>query len=103
MVAERTGECFVRAVVRVQRHVKDIRRAPRERTRRLAETPGTHIAHDRQSRRSGERPHHMKARDSTDACDLFEAQRIGKMAYDIPERLLGWIHGSRPSFEALAS
>jgi hypothetical protein len=25
------------------------------------------------------------------------------MAFDIPERLLGWIHGYRPSFEARPS
>ena len=75
----------------------------RERTRGLAETSRTHIAHDRQPRRGAERPHHVEARDSTDASDLVEGQRVGKMAFDKPERLLGRIHGRQPLFEARAS
>jgi hypothetical protein len=50
-----------------------------------------------------ERPHHVKARNSTDAGDFVEGQLAGKMAFDEPERLLGRIHGSWPSFEALIS
>src|SRR6266404_3171320 len=100
MVAERAGECFVRAVVGVQRYAEDIGCAVRESTRRLAEAPGTHIAHDRQPRRSGERPHQVKARNSTDRRDLLEGQLAGKMAFDIPERLLGRIHGRWPSFRS---
>jgi len=37
MVAERAGECFVRAVIRVQRQGQDIGRAGGECPRRLAE------------------------------------------------------------------
>ena len=100
MVAERAGECFVRAVIRLQRQGEDIRRAVCQRPRRLGETPCAHIAHDGKSRRGGERPHHVEARDSGNARDLVERQRIGQMAFDKPERLLGGIHGQRPSFEA---
>ena len=101
MVAERAGECFVRAVIRIQRDAEDIGSAICERARGLAETAGTHIAHDRQPRRGGKRPHHVETRDSADGRDLIESQRIGKMAFDKPERLLGRIHGQRSSFEAL--
>src|SRR3979411_2908121 len=103
MVAERAGECFVRAVVRVQRERKDVGCAVRERTRGLAETSRTHIAHDRQPRRGAERPHHVEARDSTDLCDLVEGQGVSEMAFDKPERLLSRIHGQWPSFEARTS
>jgi hypothetical protein len=61
MVAERAGECFVRTVIRFQREVEDIGRAACERTRRLGQAPGTHIAHHRQPGRGGERPHHVEA------------------------------------------
>jgi hypothetical protein len=101
MVAKRAGECFVRAVVRLQREVENIRRAAGECTRRLGEAPDTHIAHDRQSRRGGERPDHVEARDAGDACYLIEGQRLGKMAFDKPERFLGGIHQQWLSFEAL--
>src|SRR6202158_6580537 len=103
MVAKRACECFVRAIVRVQRKGEDIGRAAGERPRRLAETSRTHVAHDRQPRRSGERPHHVETRDSTDASDLIEGQLVSEMAFDEPERLLGRIHGRWPSFKALAS
>ena len=94
MVAERAGECFVRAVVRVQRQGKDIWRAAGERPRGLAEASRTHVAHHGQPRRGGERPHHVETRDSRDASDLVEGQFVGEMAFDRPERLLGRIHGS---------
>jgi hypothetical protein len=67
MVAERAGECFVRAVVRVQREAEDVGCAMAERARRLGEAPGTHVAHDRKPGRGGERPHHVEARDAADA------------------------------------
>jgi hypothetical protein len=54
-------------------------------------------------RRGGERADHVEARDSTDRGDLIEGQRVGKMAFDKPERLLGRIHGRQPSFEARTS
>ena len=47
MVAERAGERFVRAVIRIQRDLENIGRTGRERARRLAEPAGTHIAHHR--------------------------------------------------------
>jgi hypothetical protein len=72
MVAERAGECFVRAVIRIQRQGQDIGRAGGKRPRRFAEAAGTHIAHDRQPRRGGERPDQVKARDPGDARDLVE-------------------------------
>ena len=92
MVAERAGECFVRAVIRIQRQAENVRRARRQRARCVAEAAGANIAHDRKSGRSGKRPHHVEARDTADRGDLVERQRPGKMALDIPERLLGWIH-----------
>ena len=94
MVAERAGECFVRAVVRIQRQREDIGRAGGERTRRLAEPAGPHIAHHRQSGCRGKRPDHVKARDTGDAGDLVQRQGAGEMAFDEPERLLGRIHGT---------
>src|SRR5947207_1318839 len=102
MVAERAGECFVRAVIRIQRQSEDVGGAAGERPRRLAEAPRTHVAHDRQPRRGGERPHHVETRDSCDASDLVEGQLVGEMAFDKPERLLGRIHGSWSWFEARA-
>ena len=103
MVAERAGECFVRAVVRFQRQCKDVGRAGRQRPRRHAEAAGTHIAHDRKSGRGGKRPHHVEARDATDRSYLIEGQRPREMAFDVPERLLGRIHGLQLSFEAQRS
>ena len=103
MVAERAGECFVRAVIRIQRDLEDVGRAARERARRLGEAAGAHIAHHRKPGRGGERPHHVEARDAGDGRDLVERQRLGEMAFDEPERLLGGIHGSRLSFEARPS
>src|ERR1700682_5054367 len=103
MVAERAGERFVRAGVRVPRASKDVGSPVCEPTRRLSETSRPRIAHDRQPRRSAERPHHVEARDSTDACDLVEGQRVSKMAFDKPERLLSRITGQWPSFEACTS
>jgi hypothetical protein len=38
---------------------------------------------------------HVKARDAGDARDLVEAQFVSEMAFDVPERLLGRIHGPR--------
>src|SRR6478609_8512017 len=96
MVAERAGECFVRAVIRIQRQVEDIGRAFRECSRRFAQAPGTHVTHDRQPRRGGESPHHVETRDASDACDLIERQLVSEVAFDKPERLLGRIHGSWP-------
>jgi len=93
MVAKRAGECFVRAVVRIQRHVEDIRRTVGERAGRLGEAPGTHVAHDRKPGRGCKRAHHVEARDAGDISDLVEGQFLGEMAFDKPERPLGWIHG----------
>src|SRR5437764_11452031 len=93
MVAERASECFVRAVIRIQRQLQDIRRAIGKRARCLAEAAGTHIAHHRQPGRGGERPDHVEARDSSDPSDLVEAQIAGKMALNKPERLVSGIHG----------
>jgi hypothetical protein len=94
MVAERAGERFVRAVIRIQRHVKNVRRAARERACRLGQAAGTHVTHHRKSGRGTKRPYQMEARDPCDAGDLVERQRIGKMTFDKPERLLGRIHGA---------
>ena len=69
MVAERAGESFVRAVVRIQREAEDIGRACRERLRGLAEPAGTHIAHHRKPGGRGKRPHQMEARDAGNAGD----------------------------------
>jgi hypothetical protein len=44
----------------------------------------------------------VEARDTGDAGDLVEGQRVGKMAFNKPERFLGWVHGRRPWFEARA-
>ena len=93
MVAERAGERFVRAVVRIQREAENIGRAGRERLRGLAEPAGTHIAHHRKPGGRGKRPHQMEARDAGNAGDVIERQRLGEMAFDVPERFLGWIHG----------
>ena len=93
MVAERAGEGFVGAVVRIQREAENVGRTGGQFARRLAEPAGTHIAHDRKSRGRRERPHHVEARDAADRGDLIERQRPGEMAFDVPERLLGWIHG----------
>jgi hypothetical protein len=93
MVAERAGECFVRAVVRLQRQFEDIGCAAGERTRRLAEPPRTHITHHGKPGRGGEGANHVEARDSGDARDLVERQRAGEMAFDKPERFLGRVHG----------
>src|SRR5665213_2252396 len=92
MIAERAGECFVRAVIRIHRQFENVRCAADKRTRRLGETPGAHITHDRQPRRGGEGPHHVKTRDPGNASDLVEGQRLGEMAFDKPERFLGRIH-----------
>ena len=92
MVAERAGESFVRAVVRIQREAENVGRACGERLRRLAEPAGTHIAHHRKPGRRGKRPHQMEARDAGNAGDVIERQRLGEMAFDVPERFLGWIH-----------
>src|SRR6266446_9640468 len=102
MVAERAGECFVRAVVRLQREGEDVGRAAGERPRRLAEASRAHVAHHRQPCRGGERPHHVETRDPRDASDLLEGQLVSEMTFDKPERLLGWIHGPWPPFEARA-
>ena len=66
--------------------------APAQRTRRVGETAGARIAHHRKPGRGRERPHQMEARDAGDRRYLVERQRPGEMAFDIPERLLGWIH-----------
>ena len=92
MVAERAGESFVRAVVRIQREAEDIGGACRERLRGLAEPAGTHIAHHRKPGGRGKRPHQMEARDAGNAGDVIERQRLGEMAFDVPERFLGRIH-----------
>ena len=92
MVAERAGECFVRAVIRIQCQRENIRCAARERAGRLGQAPGARVAHDRKSRRRAERPHQMEARDAGDAGDVVQRQRIGEMTFDKPERLLGRIH-----------
>ena len=92
MVAERAGESFVRAVVRIQREAEDIGGACRERLCGLAEPAGTHIAHHRKPGSGGKRPHQMEARDTGNAGDVIERQRRGEMAFDIPERFLGRIH-----------
>ena len=70
MVAERAGEGFVGAVVRIQRQAENIGRAGGKRARRLAQTASPHIAHHRKPGRGTERPHQMKARDAADAGDL---------------------------------
>src|SRR5436853_3177652 len=92
MVAERAGECFVRAVIRIQCQRENIRCAARERACRLGQAPRAHITHHRKSGRSAKRPHQMEARDTGDAGDLVERQRTGEMTFDKPERLLGRIH-----------
>jgi hypothetical protein len=92
MVAERAGESFVRAVVRIQREAEDIGGARRERLRGLAEPSGTHIAHNRNAGGGGKRPHQMEARDAGNAGDVIERQWFGEMTFDIPERFLGRIH-----------
>src|SRR4051812_560588 len=94
MVAERAGECFVRTVVRLQRERKDIGRTVRERTCGFAQSPGPHIADHGETRRRGERTHHVKSRDTGDAGDLIEVQLLGEMAFDKPERLLSRIHAT---------
>jgi len=103
MVAERAGECFVRAVIRLQRERQNIGSAAGKRARRFAQASGAHVTHNRQSSRRGERPDHMEARHPTDRRDLVEGQRVGKMTFDKPERPLGRIHKQQPSFEASAS
>jgi hypothetical protein len=92
MIAERAGERFVRAVVRIQRQAEDIGRARRERLRGPGQAAGTHIAHHRKAGGRGERPHQMEARDPGNAGDVIERQRRGEMAFDVPERFLGRIH-----------
>ena len=47
MVAERTSECFVRAVIRIQRDLENIGCAGRQRARRLGEAAGPHVADHR--------------------------------------------------------
>jgi hypothetical protein len=103
MIAERTGEGFVRAVIRIQREAQDIGRAGRERLRGLGEAAGTHIAHHRNSGGRGKRPHQMEARDAGNTSNVIERQRLGEMAFDIPERFLGRIHDGQLSCEATAS
>jgi hypothetical protein len=34
----------------------------------------------------------LEARDAADRRYLVERQRLGEMAFDVPERFLGWIH-----------
>jgi hypothetical protein len=100
MVAKRAGECFVRAVIRIQRDAQDIRRAAGQCARGLAEAAGTHVTHHRQPGGGGKRPDHVETRDSRFCRHLVETERVREMAFDKPERLLGRIHRQRSSFEA---
>jgi hypothetical protein len=38
----------------------------------------------------------VKARDARNARYLVERQRLAEMAFDVPERFLGWVHGRWP-------
>src|SRR3954454_16384434 len=100
MFAERAGECFVRAVIRIQRDAEDIGCAVGEGTRGLAETARAYIAHHRKSGRGGERTHEVETRHAGNCRDFVERQRLCKVALDTPERLLRRIHRQRSSFEA---
>ncbi|MFK4710172.1 hypothetical protein ABIF56_000874 [Bradyrhizobium elkanii] len=103
MVAKRAGECFVGAVIRIQREAENIGRTGRELARGFAEPARPHITHHREPGRLRERPHQMEARDARNGGNLVERQRRAEMAFDVPERLLGWIHGSRLSCKARPS
>ena len=61
--------------------------------RRLAEPAGTHIAHHRKpgGAAANARTRWKRETPPTPAI-VIERQRLGKMAFDIPERFLGWIH-----------
>ena len=84
MVAEGAGECLVGAIFRIQRDVQDVGRTGRQCACRLAETAGTHIAHDGKAGRRRERPHQMEAGDTGNIGDVVKCQRTGKMAFDKP-------------------
>ena len=100
MVAERAGECFVGAIIRVQRQGEDIGCTLGQRARRLGEATSAHIAHHGHAGRFRKRPHHVEARDTSDGCDLVKRQAISQMALDVPQRFLGRVHGLWLSFEA---
>jgi hypothetical protein len=84
----------------LRREREDVRRTGGERACRLAQPAGARIAHHRKPCRRGERAHDVEARDTGDAGDVVERQRAVEMAFDIPKRLLGWIHDQQLSCEA---
>src|SRR5579871_5119196 len=92
MVAERAGERFVGAVIRVQRNNENIWRAGRKRPRRLGQTARPHITHDGKAGRGGKGANHVKARHAGHAGNFVQRQVAGQMAFDEPERFLGGIH-----------
>src|SRR5215467_9963870 len=93
MVPERAGECFVRAVIRIQRERENIGRAGCERARGFREATGAHVTHHRKAGRRSKGAHHVETRHTGDARNLVEGQSRRKMAFDVPERLLRGIHG----------
>ena len=95
-VAEGAGECLVGAIPGLERDGQDVRCAVGQSACRLAEAAGSQIAEHGMAGYLREQPAEVEARQSAHLGDLAEGQRVGRMAFYVPERFFDGVHVDFP-------